>query len=49
MGEVLTAHVRSDDNPADMCTKIIPGGIKRDRIVDQILNYYNYQGNDGDE
>jgi hypothetical protein len=49
MGEVMTAHVRSEDNPADICTKIIPGGIKRDRIVDRILYYYNYQGDDGDD
>jgi hypothetical protein len=43
MGEILTAHVSSVDNPADICTKLIPGGIKRDRIVDRILYYYNGQ------
>jgi hypothetical protein len=40
MGECRTAHVRSVDNPADICTKLIPGGIKRDRICDLILHYY---------
>ena len=47
MGEVLTSHVSSDDNPADICTKLIPGGIKRDRMVDRILYYYNGPGDDG--
>ena len=27
MGEMMTAHVRSADNPADICTKIISNGI----------------------
>jgi hypothetical protein len=40
MGEAMTAHTRSEDNPADVCTKLIPGGMKRDRIVDRILYYY---------
>jgi hypothetical protein len=37
MGECLTGHVRSIDNPADICTKIIPGGQKRDHLVGMIL------------
>jgi hypothetical protein len=37
MGESLTAHVRSEDNPADLCTKIIPGGQKRSRLVSMIM------------
>jgi hypothetical protein len=41
MGESMTAHIRSEDNPADICAKLIPGGLKRDRIVDRILYYYN--------
>jgi hypothetical protein len=44
MGEMMTAHIRSEDNPADICTKLIPGGMKRDRIVDRILFYYNGVG-----
>jgi hypothetical protein len=41
MGETMTAHIRSEDNPSDICTKLIPGGIKRDRISDTLLHYYN--------
>jgi hypothetical protein len=41
MEEAMTAHIRSEDNPTDICTKLIPGGMKRDRIVDRILYYYN--------
>jgi hypothetical protein len=29
MGECLTGHVSTHDNPADICTKVIPGGRKR--------------------
>jgi hypothetical protein len=39
MGETLTGHVRSEDNPADICTKTIAGGIKRDRLTDTILYF----------
>jgi hypothetical protein len=41
MGECLTTHIRSEDNPADLCTKIMPGGQKRDRLVDLVLHYSN--------
>ena len=37
MGECLTGHVSTHDNPADICTKIIPGGRKRDHLVGLIL------------
>jgi hypothetical protein len=37
MGECLTGHVSTHDNPADKCTKIIPGGQKRDHLVGLIL------------
>jgi hypothetical protein len=40
MGEAMTAHIRSEDNPADICTKLIPGGEKRNRIVSNILYFY---------
>lgn len=33
MGECLVAHISTHDNPADLCTKIIPGGQKRDHLV----------------
>jgi hypothetical protein len=37
MGECLIGHVPTHDNPADICTKIIPGGQKRDHLVGLIL------------
>jgi Reverse transcriptase (RNA-dependent DNA polymerase) len=37
MGECLVGHVSTNDNPADICTKIIPGGQKRDHLVGLIL------------
>jgi hypothetical protein len=37
MGECLVGHVPTNDNPADICTKIIPGGQKRDHLVGLIL------------
>jgi hypothetical protein len=39
MGECLTAHIRTEDNPADLCTKVIPGGQLRDRLVNMVLYY----------
>ena len=44
MGECLTAHIRSEDNPADLCTKVIPAGAKRDRLVDMVLHYAGTDG-----
>ena len=41
MGECLTAHVSTHDNPADLCTKIVPGGQKRDHLVGLILSDIN--------
>ena len=29
MGELLTGHIRTDENPADILTKVVGGGIKR--------------------
>jgi hypothetical protein len=46
MGEVMTAHIRSETNPVDICTKLMPGGIKRDRICEMFLHYYS--GGNGD-
>jgi hypothetical protein len=39
MGESLTTHIRSELNPADICTKVIAGGAKRDKLTDQILYF----------
>ena len=37
MGELLTTHIPTARNPADLCTKIIPGGVKRNDLVSMIL------------
>ena len=37
MGEMLTTHIPTALNPADLATKIIPGGIKRDSLLNMIL------------
>jgi hypothetical protein len=38
MGEMLTTHIPTALNPADLATKIIPGGIKRDCLLHMILH-----------
>ena len=35
MEEMLTAHIRTAENLADLDTKVIPGGQKRDRSLSQ--------------
>ena len=37
MGECLTGHVSTDENPADIATKIVPGGRKRDHLCGKVL------------
>ena len=37
MGESLTGHVSTHDNPADLTTKILPGGRKRDHLTSLVL------------
>ena len=37
MGEILTCHIPSTQNPSDICTKVIPAGQKRDHLVGLIL------------
>ena len=39
MGEIMTTHVPMLDNPADLCTKVISGGQKRNHLVS--LTLYN--------
>jgi ABC-type thiamine transport system ATPase subunit len=45
MGESLTGHLASMDNPADIATKILCGGMKRDHIVGYLL--HDVVDNDG--
>ena len=37
MGEIITAHIRSEENPANLCTKMIPGGAKRQYLISKVL------------
>ena len=37
MGEVMTGYVKTDENPADMLTKVVGGGIKRKNLVQMYL------------
>ena len=33
MQEILTRHVRTDEDPADLLTKVVLGGIKRQNLI----------------
>ena len=37
MGESLTGHISTHENSADLATKVIYGGQKRDHLVGKIL------------
>ena len=37
MGELLTGHIKTDENPADILTKVVGGGIKRKNLVQMHL------------
>ena len=42
MGESLMAHIDTNENPADIATKVIPGGQKREHLVSKLLwNVYD--------
>jgi hypothetical protein len=41
MGEAMTAYIQSEDNPADICTKLMPEGEKSNHIVSIMLYYYD--------
>ena len=43
MGELLTGHVKTDENPADILTKVVGGGIKRKNLMQMYL-YDNHDG-----
>jgi hypothetical protein len=38
MGESLIGHVPSVENPADICTNVVPGGKKRNHLIQLILH-----------
>ena len=37
MGELLAGHVKTDENPADILTKVVGGGQKRKKLVQMYL------------
>jgi hypothetical protein len=37
MGETIIGHVPSVDNPADICTKVVPGKQKRNHLIRLLL------------
>ena len=38
MGESLTGHVSSKDNPSDIATKVVPPGQLREHLVSKMLH-----------
>jgi hypothetical protein len=38
MGESIIGHVPSVDNPADICTKVVPGGQKWNHLIRLLLH-----------
>ena len=38
MGELLTTHIPTTMNPADLATKLIPGGIKRESLLNMLMH-----------
>jgi hypothetical protein len=38
MGDSSIGHVLSVDNPADICTKVVPGGQKRNHLIRLLLH-----------
>jgi hypothetical protein len=38
MGESIIGHVPSVENPADICTKVVPGGLKRNHLIRLLLH-----------
>ncbi len=37
IGESLTGHILTHDNPVDICTKLILGGMKHDHLIGLVL------------
>ena len=44
MGELLTEHVKTDENPPDILTKVVGGGIKRKNLVQMYRLIYMMVG-----
>ena len=39
MDESRTTHISTNNNPADICTKVVPGGRKRNYLLSMIMYY----------
>ena len=39
MGESKTSHISTNDNCADLATKVIPGGQKRNYLISLLLHF----------
>ena len=37
MGEILITYVNTDDNIADVMTKVLPAGARRDNLIQAML------------
>jgi hypothetical protein len=37
MDEIRTGHIRSEENPADIAMKVIPGGLKCNHLIAKLL------------
>ena len=37
MGECLTGHIPTNNNPADIATKVLPGGQKHNELTSLVL------------
>jgi hypothetical protein len=37
IGESLMGHILTHNNPTDICTKLIPGGMKHDHLIGLVL------------
>ena len=36
-GELLTGYVNTEENPADLMTKVLPAGERRDKLIRMIM------------
>ena len=39
MDEMLTGHVRSENNPADLATKVLGGSANHDGLISHLFHY----------
>ena len=37
MGEILISYIKTTENIADLMTKVLPGGEKRDALIERVL------------